>query len=25
MLQKALWQIAEEDGIIGRHTHRTDV
>ncbi|HEV8453990.1 MAG TPA: sigma-70 family RNA polymerase sigma factor [Gemmatimonadales bacterium] len=25
MLQKALWQIAEEDGIIGKRTHRTDV
>ena len=24
MLQKALWQVAEEDGIIGTHTHRTD-
>jgi RNA polymerase sigma-70 factor (ECF subfamily) len=24
MLQKALWQIAEEDGIVGEHTHQAD-
>jgi RNA polymerase sigma-70 factor (ECF subfamily) len=24
MLQKALWQIAEEDGIVATHTHRAD-
>jgi RNA polymerase sigma-70 factor (ECF subfamily) len=24
MLQKALWQIAEEDGIVDQHTHRED-
>jgi RNA polymerase sigma-70 factor (ECF subfamily) len=24
MLQKALWLVAEEDGIVSRHAHRTD-